>query len=449
VEARSTRVGDRGGAASIHAARAFAPRLKLLQRPADVGDPARSRNMRVAPSASATTRGDPIMPKPHHRRAFAPAVAAFAAVGAIAVVAGCATSPAPQTATAEIYARLDGGVGGITTMPDGRLIIGYHPFYAPEKKVGLLNATRDGTTPYPNAEWQTCKKPDGTQKDPNTCLNWVLGLHTDANGILWLLDSGQAEPRITPKLVGWDTLGNRLARIIPIPAPASIPESQHNDFVVDAKNQVIVIADEAIATTPVGDKAALVVVDLKTGTSRRLLQGHDSVMPDKKRPITVDQGKPGAKSIDVFVGVDGIALDKNSEWLYFAPLNKAKMYRIRMRDLLDTSLSAQALGAKVETYADKPNNGGLSIDVEGNLYLTEVGERAVGVIPASTRQYRRFAADAQMSWPDGVIYAQDGFMYTGAAQLPQAAPLNGGKAENKPPYLVYRFKPLAPGIPGF
>lgn len=277
----------------------------------------------------------------------------------------------------------------------------------------------------------------------------MLGLHTDAKGILWLLDSGQAEPRITPKLVGWNTHKNQLERIIPIPAPASIPESQHNDFVVDLKHQVIVIADEAIATGPVGDKAALVVVDLKTGGSRRLLQGHDSVMPDINRPITVDEGKPGAKAIKVYVGVDGIALDHKSEWLYFAPLNKGKMFRIKMKDLLNAGLSAEQLGTKVETYADKPNNGGLSIDRKSNLYLTEVGERAVGIIPADTRKYRRFAAAADMVWPDGVIYAQDGYMYTGAAQLPLAAPLNDGKAENKPPYLVYRFRPLAPGNPGF
>lgn len=366
-----------------------------------------------------------------------------------AVVAGCASPSAPTTAKAEVYARLPGGPGGITYMPDGRLVVGYHPFYDPAVKVGLLNAARDGTTPYPNEQWQSCKRADGSQKDPNTCLNWVLGLHVDANGILWLLDSGQAAPRITPKLVGWDTRGNRLHRVVPIPAPASIPESQHNDFVVDTRRNVIVIADEAIATGPVGDKAALVVVDLASGQSRRLLQGHPSVMPDKTRPITVDQGTPRAKSIDVFVGVDGIALDHRGEWLYYAPLNGAKVYRVRMSDLLDRGLDAAALGARVQTWADKPNNGGMSIDREGNLYLTEVGERAVGIIPADTRKYRRFVADKDMVWPDGVTYSADGHMYTGAAQLPLSAALNGGKAENKAPYLIYRFRPLAPGVPGF
>ncbi|RYF24829.1 MAG: hypothetical protein EOO33_11170 [Comamonadaceae bacterium] len=352
-------------------------------------------------------------------------------------------------AQAEIHARLPGAVGGITTLPSGQLVLNYHPFYDPAEKVGLLNATRDGTTPYPNADWQTCSNADGTQKNPNTCLNWVLGLHTDANGILWILDSGQAEPRVTPKLVAWNTQTNALHRIISIPAPASLPESQHNDFAVDLKRQVIVIADEGIATTPRGDKAALVVVDLKTGQSRRVLQGHDSVLPDFTRPVTVDQGLPTAKEIPIFVGADGIALDKRGKWLYFAPLNKGHVYRVLMNDLVDSTLSDTALGGRVQVYADKPNTGGLSIDTAGNLYLTEVGERAIGVIPASTRTYRRLVSDPGMVWPDGVIYAQDGYMYTGAAQLPLAAALNNGKAENAAPYLLYRFRPLAPGIPGF
>lgn len=384
------------------------------------------------------------------------ALGMYAALALTFALAGCSTavrdnSFADSTGErlVEIHARLPGAVGGITTLPSGQLVINYHPFYAPAEKIGLLNATRDGTTPYPNADWQTCTSADGTQKNPNTCLNWVLSAHTDANGILWILDSGQAEPRITPKLVGWNTARNVLHRIITIPAPASLPESQHNDFVVDLRREVIVIADEGIATTPRGDKAALVVVDLKTGESRRVLQGHPSVLPDFTRPITVDQGLPTAKEIPLYVGADGITLDAEGEWLYFAPLNAAHVYRVRMNDLVDRSLAPTALGERVQTYAGKPNTGGLTIDKAGNLYLTEVGERAIGVIPAASRSYRRLASAPGMVWPDGVVYAQDGYMYTGAAQLPLAAALNNGKAENAAPYLVYRFRPLAPGIPGF
>ena len=81
------------------------------------------------------------------------------------------------------------------------------------------------------------------------------------------------------------------------------------------------------------------------------------------------------------VGVDGITLDKNQEWLYFAPLSGYEMYRVRMTDLLDTTLSDAQLSAKIEFYANKPYNGGLTIDANNNLYLTEVGKHSIGIIP--------------------------------------------------------------------
>lgn len=373
--------------------------------------------------------------------------------------AGCAAVETEQP-TLQVYAQLqESGVGGITQMPDGRVLIGSHPFYAPKVQVALLNADRRSTTPYPNLEWQSCKTDDGTWKaDLDHCLDWVLGLHTDANGILWLLDSAKTTDKaagrpagLVPKLVGWNTRTNMLERIIKLDPSATITESQHNDFVVDLKHQVIVIADEAIGenSNGMGDKAALVVVDLKDGSSQRVLQGHDSMRPVPD-PIRWDVGLPTAGSFKLGVGVDGIALDHTSEWLYFAPLSGYKMYRMRMADLLDRGLDPAQLASRVETYADKPFNGGLSIDTAGNLYLTEVGERAVGVIPPDTRKYHRLVTDPGMVWPDGITFNADGYMYTGAAQLPLTSILQAdGVGKNKAPYLVYRFKPLAPGIPGF
>ena len=385
-------------------------------------------------------------------------LAAAAAWGMFAC--GADRASAADSTPVEVYAELQqSGVGGITQTSDGRVVIGYHPFYSPKVQVALLNADRKSTTPYPNMDWQSCKNADGSWKsDFDSCLDWVLGLHTDANGILWLLDSAKTTDRsagrpaaLVPKLVAWNTRTNALERVIRISPEATIPESQHNDFVVDLRHNVIVIADEAIGENSggAGDKAALVVVDLGTGRSRRLLQGHASVMPARD-PIRWDVGQAGAGSFNLYVGVDGIALDSQAEWLYFAPLSGYKMYRIRMTDLVDITLTPTQLGTRVETYSDKPYNGGLSIDSAGNLYLTEVGERAVGIIPPDTRQYRRLVTDPNMVWPDGVTFNSDGFMYTGAAQLPLTQVLQAdGIAKNKAPYLVYRFRPLAAGTPGF
>lgn len=353
------------------------------------------------------------------------------------------TAFAQQTPiVAEVFAELPQSVGNITFTPTKRIIYSHHPFFAPDVRVAELNPDRKSFKPFPNAEWNTPR--NGTDR----YFDSVLGLRGDENGTVWILDMGHRTP-LTPKIVGWDTKKNALHRIYYIPAPASLPESQHNDFVVDLKNRKFYIADEGIGPGGDGSKAALVIVDMNNGATRRVLQGHVSTLPEN-RPITVSgrdltvPGKDG-KPVAIKVGADGIAADKDFQWLYFGPLNGTSIYRVRIADLNDESLSDDQFGTKVERYAAKPNNGGLSIDRKGNLYLTEVETTAVGVIPADTRQYRRFAASDKLSWPDGVSYSPDGYMYVSAAQIAQAALFNNGQGTNKAPYYIFRFKPLAPG----
>lgn len=405
----------------------------------------------------------------HPKSRFA-AVAVLTA--AVATACGHDSADPKGQASLEVYAELQqAGIGGISQMPDGQLIVGYHPFYqtATSTQVALLNADRRSTTPYPAALRQTCRNADGSFVAPingkyDFCLDWVLGFHTDTNGILWILDSVKSTDKADPvhprpaalhaKLVGWNTRTNALHRVIDLDS-STISESQHNDFAVDLVHNVIVIADEAIGENSAGAgvKAALVVVDLATGTSRRVLQGDVSVLPHTD-PITWEaQAGVPAQSWGLRVGVDGITLDKNSDYLYFAPLSGYRMYRVHMADLLNTALTPAQLSAKVEDYAAKPYNGGLSIDGNNNLYLTEIGGRSVGIIPADTKVYKRYVTDDKLIWPDGVSYNADGYMYSGAAQLIQTGVFQSnatprGTANNAPPYRIYRFRPDAAGTPG-
>jgi hypothetical protein len=98
---------------------------------------------------------------------------------------------------AEIFARLPQSVGNIAMTPDNQLIFSHHPFFSPDIRVAKLTSP---TTfqPFPNADWNTPKK--GTDQ----YLDNVLGLRSDENGIVWIIDMG-FRTKITPKLVGWNT----------------------------------------------------------------------------------------------------------------------------------------------------------------------------------------------------------------------------------------------------
>jgi sugar lactone lactonase YvrE len=150
------------------------------------------------------------------------------------------------------------------------------------------------------------------------------------------------------------------------------------------------------------------------------VDGNDHTVPGK-------DGKPTV----VKVGCDGITMDVRAEWVYFALLTGRSVYRIRVPDLNDEKLLSTELSAKVERYSDKPNNGGLSIDYAGNLYLTAVESKSIGVVGRS--QVRTFLTEPEMVRPDGITAGPDGYMYVSASQISAAAMFHGGKAESKVP----------------
>lgn len=372
--------------------------------------------------------------------------------GIIAAMIWCSVASlvsAQETSAArnelELYASLDQAVGNIAFKPDGQLVFSHHPFFKPDTRVASYDADKKTVLPFPNKQWNT----------PRTENDWylddVLGIRNDDQGVVWMLDMGTRN-NITPKLVGWNTKSNELHRIYYIPAPASRQTSQLNDFVIDQSRQLAVIADEGIGRGGDGSTAALVVIDLRTGSTRRLLEGRSMTLPDKDSPIMID-GKPmsvesDGKQVPILVGCDGITLDANNEWLYFAPLCGKKLFRVPMKAIADTALSQDDLAAAVETYSPKVNNGGLSIDTAGNVYSTNVESRSIGIVSASDKQYTKLASDDRMLWPDGISFNHDGFMYVSAAQVHLGAPFNGGTDKTSKPFFIFRFKPLASGLIG-
>ena len=192
-----------------------------------------------------------------------------ASAAAVAATATSASTPKGQ-AHLEVYAELtQSGIAAITQMQNGQLIIGYHPFYLTPTsvQVATLNADRRSSTPYPPAGsglLQSCRNPDGSFLPAQNgrydfCLDWVLGFHADANGILWILDGAKSTEKATgagtvrpaalhAKYVGWDTKTNKLFKVIDLDS-VTIAASQHNDFAIDLKHGAqgtLIAADEAV-----------------------------------------------------------------------------------------------------------------------------------------------------------------------------------------------------------
>lgn len=344
-----------------------------------------------------------------------------------ALLITAANAQTPGDPAIEVVAEVAKGPGNITVTRGGAIIISLHQFFGDDVRVARVYG--DGSLrPFAEAAG----------------LNSVLGLQADSHGIVWMLDNAMrgGDRR---RLVGWHVAQDRLVADIDLTS-ASRNGSFLNDLAIDAERRVAYIADPAS-----GADAALLVVDLATQEVRRVLQGHPSLTPEDidlvidGNPVRIKQ--EDGREIRPRVGVNPIALDAASDWLYFGPMHGLAMYRLRTSDLRDPGLSADDLGQRVQRWADKPISDGISIDTAGNLYLGELSANGIGVITPD-RRYRMLVKDPRLSWVDAFSFGPDGYLYTVANQLHRTAVLNAGEDITRPPYLILRMRPLADGIPG-
>ena len=349
------------------------------------------------------------------------------AIGLFGVVRGNAGE-----VSLDVAAELMHGPSGLAVAPDNSLIVGFHQYFKTRERV--VRVDRQGeTVPFPNEEIGAFEGAGGS-----VALDAVMGVHGSDRGNIWMLDNGRRSEQMA-KVVGWNFSEKKLHRVFHLPEPATIDSSFVADFTVDAAETHAYIADPAA-----GGDAALIVLDLKTGVARRLLQGHVSVVPEGI-PLLVSGRKLQAQCQDgsqaePLAGVNPIAVDRKGKFLYFGPMKSRKLYRIPTSILNDQSLTPEAVAAAVEVYADKPICDSIAIDAKDNIYIGDLTRNAIAVILAKDRKLIDYVVDPKMAWPDGLTFGGDGRLYFYCSQINRCSWFSEGVDETKAPFLVYRVK---------
>jgi sugar lactone lactonase YvrE len=335
--------------------------------------------------------------------------------------------------------------GNAAITPEGRLFLSMHPFGDPKWRVAEVVST-GALRPYPTEAWSRPVGPDGVG------LQWIIGIRSDKQGLLWMLDGGSLgqEGGTPPKLVAWDTRGERLDHVFHLPPPVTKPSSFLQDFAIDEKRDAIYIADCGIGAGFERPTPAIVVLYRKTGMARRVLEGAACVMGEPDAAMVIDgtevtvkgsDGKPMAPRI----GINPIVIDAAEEWVYFGSMHGTTVWKVKADDLANPALGDDELAKRVVRHGPKGVSDGMAIDPAGTIYVTEVTKNAIGAL-AQDGSYRLLPGDpAWLSWPDSITPGPDGAMYVVVNQLHRHGGMRaaqGGEDVTQLPFRVVRFQPI-------
>jgi len=238
---------------------------------------------------------------------------------------------------------------GIAVSKKGRVFVNF-PRWSPSIPMSVGEVDSAGKVrPYPNEKLNSWL----LGEDPKGKFVCVQSVYIDAKDRLWILDA--ANPMLGgvveggPKLIHIDLKNNKALRTFYFDDEVAPVASYLNDVRIDTKNETAFITDSGMG--------AIIVLDLASGASRRVLDDHPST---KAEEITFTvQNRP----VSMKVHSDGIALDENDGWLYYQALTGRTMYRVPAKALRETlrdePFDPAKLAEKVKVVAQSGVSDGL------------------------------------------------------------------------------------------
>ena len=317
---------------------------------------------------------------------------------------------------------------GVSTH-SGRIFVNF-PYWSDDHSISVAEIINGQPKAFPNAEWN---KP-GPAGSHFICVQSVV---VDDQDNLWVLDP--AAPKMQeivkggPKLVKIDLATNQVVQTIPFGEDLAPKKSYLNDVRIDTRTNTAFITESA--------NGAIIVVDLKSGKARRLLDSHPSTQPEKDVNLVVD-GKAlidQQKKTPPQIASDGIALDAKNGYLYYHALTGHTLYRIKTSFLRDEKLGKHELESKVENVGQTSAPDGMLEGQDGSIYLTDLENSAIVRWDPAGKRVEQIIADKRLLWPDTLSWGPKGEMYGTASQIENMPRFNNGKSTRTEPYKLWKI----------
>lgn len=299
----------------------------------------------------------------------------------------------------------DRQITGIAVASDGRIFVNL-PRWTVDVPISVAQVVDGRLRPYPNDAWNAWR--NSAPLSPQAHFLCVQSVVIDPTGKrLWALDPGSpamsGPVKYAPKLVAIDFVTNEVVKIVHFNARTAPPGSYLNDvrFTRDAK--FAFMSDSGV-------QGALVVANLTSGRSWRVLDGDPTTQFDPHVVVTVDGQplrRPDGRGMQA--GSDGITLSPDGRTFYWQALDGDTLYAIPTAILERESAAASATRAVRAVETTHPADG-LWTDAIGQIYVTDPTRNAVQIGKIGG-PLRTLVADPRLHWPDSFAQARDGTIY--------------------------------------
>jgi sugar lactone lactonase YvrE len=346
------------------------------------------------------------------------------------MVAPAQRSFAQQPKLEQVYADNTYQFTGVAISAKKRLFVTY-PRWSPIYKYAVVEVMPNGTAkPFPDAatnNWQPGQ--DGMNK-------WVCvqTAYVDDDDYLYIVDP--AAPMLakvvdkSAKVVKFNLNTNKIEKVYRF--TGTIDNSSYlNDIRVDTEKQIAYLTNSGTG--------GIVILDLKSGKSRQVLQSHKSVRPDPKIKFIIDGRELKKQGQPAVFNSDGIALSPDRQWLYYKAINDKKLYRIKTASLLNEKLTPQQLGGEVKYLGEVASTDAMIFDKKGNLYLGDmVNYRMIKITP--DLKAGTWFKSKSLIWPDTYSISKDDYLYITTSQIQKQPDFNNGVNKRTEPYRVFKVK---------
>lgn len=284
--------------------------------------------------------------------------------------------------------------------------------------------------PYPNAAWNAWE-PGGAVGEAFVNVN---ALHYDGDERIYAIDSGSPDFGGDPlpgaaKVVCIDLATDEVLRVFPFATDIARAGSYVDDIRIHGDHGYL---------TDAGNPG-IIVLNMKTGKARRVLDGHSSVTSPSDRPIVVDgQTVLAPDGSHLRVQSDPLELSPDGKWFYFGPL-EGPWSKIETKFLDDDSLSPDDIAMHVKPWADLPPIGGAVMDRAGNLYFTDL-ENSSLKRRAFDGSITTIVQDPSLHWVDAPFIDEHNAIWLPVPQLDRVGLFHKGKSEVKWPIRLYHLQ---------